>query len=174
MTSPEPVSQSIERVVLQLEGITKELKAIREDQVNIAKRRRRDRRQFWVVTGCMVLDILLSISLAVVAVSQVSATNNIRDNQARLAQTQQQFHDSQVANCEAGNVTRLENKTYQLYFLQIIAAPIVDQPVPSPRAKAEIRKRLQELSDRLNAIFAPVDCQKRFPTVTPPISATAS
>ena len=168
--TPEPVSLEVERVVNKLEEIAAELKGMREDQEAIRTNqdavrnsRRRERKQFFVLCVSVALDIALSVALAVMAAGQVSATDTIRDNQARLQQTQEQFHDSQVANCEAANVTRWENKTYQLFFLQILSAPIADQPAPTVRARAEIRQRLAELSNRLNVIYAPVDCAKRFP-----------
>lgn len=167
MTSPEPVSLNVEQIVNKLDEISHELKGIREDQANLKVRRRRERKQFWVMVISLILDIALSVSLAFVAANEGATTDSIKENQARLQQTQVQIHDSQVASCEAGNITRLENKTYQLFFLQILAAPIVDQPTPTAREKAEIKRRLVELNNRLNVIYAPIDCLKRFPPVAP-------
>jgi hypothetical protein len=171
MTSPESAPLRIQDIVTQLRGIAEELKAIRKDQSlreRAAKlRRKKDRRQFLALCVSLFIDLALSVTLSVVAASQVSATQVVQSNQGQLQQAQVQIRNSQVDSCEAGNVYRLNSKQYQKFFLGILAAPIPGQK-STPASRAVVSRRLRQLNDEINRIFAPVDCIKRFPPVKPP------
>lgn len=100
----------------------------------------RNRRMIWGLVVSLVLDIALSIVVAVVAV-KASETNSLA----------QQNRNAAVATCEAGNSVRAVSVQLWTYVLDL------SQKVPSNTAP-DRQKQINDFRNYMLAAYAPRDC----------------
>lgn len=132
-----------------------ELRKALNEQGNYGKR---NRRAIYGLVISLMLDVILSVVVAVLAVKTADANSAARVN-----------HQSQVAGCKATNTSRADNELLWDFFLQLSV------PDESKLPAAE-KAKLHALQAKIVQTYAQRDCDNLgpngAPTITP--SPTAS
>lgn len=101
----------------------------------------RSRRLIWGLVVSLLLDVLLSVAVAVIAVQANEATSTANQNR-----------QTQIATCEAGNQSRALQLQLWTYVLDLSAQ--------SPRDYPGKDQQLAQFRDYIARTFAPRDCSR--------------
>lgn len=144
MSQPEPNRETLDTA----QGLTAAMGAVSEDIQRLTAYGRRNRRLIWGLVISIILDLALTVSVAIVAVQAHDA--NGAANQNRV---------SAIAACQSTNVARAQNQQLWDYLLAI------SQPRPGESAAQRARgeKALAEIRAKVATTFAPRDCQRQYP-----------
>jgi hypothetical protein len=134
-------AQCLERAVL---GLRDDIGALRTFG-------QRNRHFIWGLAVSLALDVVLSIAVAILAVSASNATSLANQNK-----------QAQLVTCKAGNETRAANIQLWAYVLDLANAT---NPTPTPQQVEGIR----QFKIYLAQVYAPRDCDS--PTSVKPLPA---
>lgn len=111
-----------------------------------------NRRAIWGLVISIVMDVALSVVVAVLA---VQAGNN--------SSATERNHDTQVATCEAANQSRRDNQALWNFFITLAVPDVSKAPPATQEAVAKLERKL-------DLTYAQRDCAKLGPNGAPTLA----
>jgi hypothetical protein len=108
---------------------------------------RRNRRLIYWTAGGLLVDLILSVTLILVAVQANNASHRATEATSAAAQNRQNAR----VTCESGNQARLAQIQLWTYVLDVSAQ---SSPDPTPEQK----KRIADFRAYISRVFTPRDC----------------
>jgi hypothetical protein len=145
VTEPTPdqaVLSTAQALTSALEGMSGQLAAVN-------KRQDRQRHVIIGLAVSLLIDVLLTVIVAVFAVTAHDASEASRQNGATLAQ----LHASEVASCQGGNQTRSK----EIALWEHLYSLGVNSSTPP-----KVRREDNELIAYVKGVFAPRNCKNLF------------
>jgi hypothetical protein len=121
-------------------ALTSALDGLRVQLAQATRYGHRNRRMIWWLVVSLVLDVALTIAIAVLAVETRSANDKAA-----------QVHTQQVATCLAGNQSRAAQIQLWDYILSL---------TPSTPLTQEQKRQLADLRGYVHKVFAARDCSR--------------
>jgi hypothetical protein len=128
-------------------GLTGALKDMRDELARVNAYSRRTRHLVWITVASVVLDVALSVLVAVFAIA-------VHHNSVTLSE----LHSTNVSACQAGNQTRAKQ---DLIWHQLAG---LSKPAPGT-SKAELKRQQRAVREFLGIVDkaeAPRDCAKLY------------
>lgn len=145
MTQEDPGRPALAAVL----EMTDSLKATAREVGLLRASVRTSRRIIAGLVMSIILDVTLTVFLAIVAVDQHTATNEI--------------HSAQLAACASTNSTRASGKALWDSFLAILLTPPAAGPEPKPAQVAADHKIAAQFEKQVARVYMPVDCARAYP-----------
>lgn len=136
----EATLAAAERLQNSMDGLSDEIRGLQTYG-------QRNRHYIWGLGVSLVLDIILSVAVAVIAVQANSASTQASNASSQANRNQQ----TQQVTCKATNDAREANRNLWTYIINVTEQSNADAP---PAQKAQIEK----LRDFVEQVFAARDC----------------
>jgi hypothetical protein len=146
---PDDAIRAADRLAAKVDDLRSELQSLRQFG-------KRNRHFIWGLAISLVLDVCLSIAIAVLAVTATEASHQASEATSLSNRTR----DTQLVTCQAGNESRAAQVQLWTYVLDLAA----QNPNPPPQQA----QRLAQFRTYLSTTFAPRDCTAANPTAATP------
>jgi hypothetical protein len=147
VTERTPEQVPLQAALTALKDLSSRVVTLTEEVVRLRTYGRRNR---WFV----VLDVILTVGLAVSGLVSVHATDTADRNGVTISQ----LHATQVSGCKAGNQTRAQEITLWTHLASVSKAP----PHLTRRQIAANRREIAQLLAYIRMTFAPRDCRSLY------------
>ena len=150
MSEPVPDREALETA----QALTEALTGTREQVAALTAAVKRSRRHIFALAVSLLLDVALTVVVAIFAVQAHSASTSASHADATVAE----LHATQVAGCQAGNAERAEQTALWTHLAAISKPP----PHLTRRQLAANKREIAALLAYVKHTFAPRDCQKAY------------
>jgi hypothetical protein len=114
MTSSDAGEPLPDPILAQLKELTDKLDEVASKLATVAGRERRTRQLAWALAGSFVLDIILTVVVAILTVSAIHQGSSV--------------HQSQLATCAISNQTRADERQLWSYLFELSGKGAADNP----------------------------------------------
>lgn len=153
---PESLSALTDRLTKTTNEWREESQELRKVLNEQGRYGRKNRKWIYWLGFSIFIDVVLSISVAALAVGVASNHTQSETNR-----------NTQIATCNATNQSRMDNKQLWTFFIQIL--------VPDPnKASPDVKAALVKLHQKIDATYALRDCTKLGPSGTPTLTLSPS